>query len=256
MREIKNYTKKNLRDEPVLTILLGTRMAITRSKLNSVERGTKTPKKIKFLDNDADINDNEYHTAEEAEGSNEPTDLHEESESDSNSDSDSDSDEAPEEESTSGVRDEILAKQKLEQKLEQDLKRREKEKRRQQNIHNQQQKLAKKSKVHEEKDLPEFLPDNIFESIDDEETNEEPVITSKHLKLQDFEKLDEISIRKQMKEAKLKEIKKNKKLSIKKGPVHVKVQQFNLDKKVVPKFENKVVNTRNKWLKRKSLGKK
>lgn len=225
-------------------------MVVTRSRLNAKAGNGATPKKMKFLDNDADVNDMEYHTAEEDE-------LNQSAGSqDSDSDSDSDSDEAPEEESTSGIRNEILAKQKEDLKSQQELKKLEKERRRQQNVYNQQQQLLKKNKKQEDK-LPEYLPEDIFESISDNETGEsEPIIPSKHLKLQDFEKLDEMEIRKKIKESKLKELKKSKKLSIKKGPVHVKVQLFNLDKKVVPKFENKVVNTRNKWLKRKSLGKK
>lgn len=224
-------------------------MVVTRSRLNAKTGNGVTPKKMKFLDNDADVNDIEYHTAEEDE-------LNQSAGSqDSDSDSDSDSDEAPEEESTSGIRNEILAKQKEDLKSQQELKKLEKERRRQQNVYNQQQQLLKKNKKQDE--LPEYLPEDIFESISDNEAGEsEPIIPAKHLKLQDFEKLDEMEIRKKIKESKLKELKKSKKLSIKKGPVHVKVQLFNLDKKVVPKFENKVVNTRNKWLKRKSLGKK
>lgn len=224
-------------------------MVVTRSRLNAKAGNGATPKKMKFLDNDADVNDIEYHTAEEDE-------LNQSAGSqDSDSDSDSDSDEAPEEESTSGIRNEILAKQKEDLKSQQELKKLEKERRRQQNVYNQQQQLLKKNKKQDE--LPEYLPEDIFESISDNEAGEsEPIIPAKHLKLQDFEKLDEMEIRKKIKESKLKELKKSKKLSIKKGPVHVKVQLFNLDKKVVPKFENKVVNTRNKWLKRKSLGKK
>lgn len=224
-------------------------MVVTRSRLNAKAGNGATPKKMKFLDNDADVNDIEYHTAEEDEPNQSAGSQ------DSDSDSDSDSDEAPEEESTSGIRNEILAKQKEDLKSQQELKKLEKERRRQQNVYNQQQQLLKKNKKQDE--LPEYLPEDIFESISDNEAGEsEPIIPAKHLKLQDFEKLDEMEIRKKIKESKLKELKKSKKLSIKKGPVHVKVQLFNLDKKVVPKFENKVVNTRNKWLKRKSLGKK
>lgn len=224
-------------------------MVVTRSRLNAKTGNGVTPKKMKFLDNDADVNDIEYHTAEEDEPNQSAGSQ------DSDSDSDSDSDEAPEEESTSGIRNEILAKQKEDLKSQQELKKLEKERRRQQNVYNQQQQLLKKNKKQDE--LPEYLPEDIFESISDNEAGEsEPIKPAKHLKLQDFEKLDEMEIRKKIKESKLKELKKSKKLSIKKGPVHVKVQLFNLDKKVVPKFENKVVNTRNKWLKRKSLGKK
>lgn len=221
-------------------------MVVTRSRLNAKTGNGTTPKETKFLNNDADVNDIEYHTAEEDEPNH----------SAGSEDSDSDSDEAPEEESTSGIRNEILAMQKEDLKSQQELKKLEKERRRQQNIYNQQQQSLKKSKKQEQ-ELPEYLPEDIFESISDNETGEsESIITSKHLKLQDFEKLDEMEIRKKIKESKLKELKKSKKLSIKKGPVHVKVQLFNLERKVVPKFENKVVNTRNKWLKRKSLGKK
>ncbi|CUM56225.1 uncharacterized protein AC631_03651 [Debaryomyces fabryi] len=223
-------------------------MVVTRSRLNAKAGDGATPKKIKFLDNDAEVNDIEYHTAEEEEP-NQSADSDE-------SDSGSDSDEAPEEESTTGIKNEIIAKQKEDLKKQQELKKLEKERRRQQTLYNQQQQQLKKNKKQED-ELPEFLPEDIFESISDNEAEDsEPIIPSKHLKLQDFEKLDEMEIRRQIKQSKLKDLKKSKKLSIKKGPVHVKVQQFNLDKKVVPKFENKVVNTRNKWLKRKSLGKK
>lgn len=198
------------------------------------------------------MNDNEYHTAEEQEDEQDRSEP--ESESEAESGSDSDSDDAPIEESTTGINESILAKQKRELKAKQELKELEKEKRRQQNVHNQKQQLFKKGKKPLQEDLPEYLPEDLIESLDD--IPEPELITpSKHLKLSDFDEYDENEIRRKIKESKLKEIKKNKKLSIKRGPVHVKVLQFD-SKKVVPKSENKIVNARNKWLKRKTLGKK
>lgn len=124
----------------------------------------------------------------------------------------------------------------------------------------QQQKKKESTKIQE--DLPEFLPEDIFDDIEEEEEEQEQEIAAakgKHLKLQDFEEFDKRALAKQIKEEKLKQLKLRKKLIVKRGPVHVKVTSISsqqVNKKLVPVAENKIVNSRNKWLKRKSLGKK
>lgn len=208
-------------------------------------------KKIKFLD----LEDEGFVTAEEdAEEDAEEITPEEEKEvdSESESDSDSDSDDAPEEESTSTSRQAIIEQQKEAFKIRQEKNRQERERRRQLDLQNKQQqeeaRKTKKDRVQEE--MPEYLPTDLLESDDEETTTK---IQPKHIKL---DKEDEKEIRKQMLMKKLGERKKERQSSIKKGPVNVQVQTFNSKKKVVPVAENKIINSREQWLKRKSLGKK
>lgn len=164
----------------------------------------------------------------------------------SDDEQDDDSDEAPEEESTTTAKQAIIAKQRAEKAAEAELRKQEREKRRQQDIYNKQQQEEKKLKQRTE--LPDILPDDILEAANNQEPEPEPIPVSKHKKLQDFD----VEIKQQIKREKLKQLKALNKASIKKGPVHVKVLQST---KGVPRAE-KVVNARDKWLKRKALGRR
>jgi U3 small nucleolar RNA-associated protein 16 len=226
-------------------------MVVTRSGAST----RKDAVKIKFNE-DGENPEGEFHTADEGEDSGEPSkeiaeDEEDEDDEDSqgnDSESDSDSDDAPEEESTAGARKEVLKKQQEQIEIQQEKKKAEREKRKRQDEYNKQQKQSKKPKVDVEQ-LPEFLPEELIESL---ETEEHQTPKNTHIRL-DIE--DEKELRRQAKLEKLANIKKLKSASVKMGPVNVKVQSFN-SKKTVPKAESKIVNSREKWLKRKSLNKK
>lgn len=214
-------------------------MARTRSG----GRSDITPKKIVFLE-DGENPEGEFHTADEDSIINNQDD-----EQDSEP-SDDDSDEAPEEESTSISKKTIIQKQEEAKKLLQEEKRIQREKRKQLQEHNQQQQELKKIKLKSSipEELPDYLPEDILESYH-QEIEEKPQNT--HIRL-DVE--DEKELKRQAKLKKLADLKKSKNIAINKGPVYVQVQSIT-NKKVVPRAETKVINSREKWLKRKSLNK-
>lgn len=216
-------------------------MAVTRS-----HDVPKVGKKIKFLEDDFAGNDGR-HTVEEEDVKSQSEDI------ESNSDSEDDLDDAPEEESTSTAKQSIIERERKQRELEQKAREADREKRREKDLQNQLQQQSKKQKKlarkEDEEELPEFLPEDIFEPVESQPSG-------KHLKAEELDEIDQKLMRQKMKEEKLKSIKNSKKLSIKKGPINVQVQSFNINKKVVPRAEAKIVDAREKWLKRKSLNKK
>ncbi|ABN64854.2 predicted protein [Scheffersomyces stipitis CBS 6054] len=209
-------------------------------------RSAKVPTKIKFSEADNSLNEVEYHTAEENE---------EEEEESSSEDSD---DDAPEEESLSTAKQDIINKQKKQKELEAQRRKEERERRRELDLKNKEQKSKKKEREQpqqEENELPDFLPDDLIEAIENDGLLAAHT-QSKHLKVQDFEEMDQKLLRQKIKQEKLRAIKLSKKLSVNKGPVQVKVQSFNSNKKLVPKSESRIVKSKDKWLKRKSLNRK
>lgn len=215
-------------------------MVVTRSGVTT----KATPKKIVFLE-DGENPEGEFLTADEDSMIND-----QQSEEDIEEDSDEDSDDAPEEESTSTIKKTILQKQEEAKKIKQEEKRIQREKRKQQQEHNAQQQELKKIKIKTSipDELPDYLPEDLLESYT-QEVEEKPKNT--HIRL---DIADEKEARRQAKLQKLANLKKSKKFAINKGPVHVQVQSIT-NKKAVPKAEAKVINSREKWLKRKSLNK-
>lgn len=226
-------------------------MAITRSQLLSADREGKKPMKIKFLDHETSFNDAEYHTAEE--------DTDEKEKNTEELDESSDSDEAPEEESTSKAKQDILEKQNDIQKEEEENKRVERARRRQQHLINEQQQLAKKNKRIVAEDLPELLPDDITVPANEktEKTIDYELDKKRHMRFSfnEKEEIDPKKLHRHYKDEMLKRIHKKKNKPVKKGPVNVKVLDYNHGK-VVPRSEKRVVSLKDKWLNRKSLGKK
>ncbi|CUM64693.1 uncharacterized protein PRCAT00002302001 [Priceomyces carsonii] len=214
-------------------------MVVTRSNLNT----QSSPKKIKFSEDDFEENETHINTIA----------VSKDPESDVISE---DSDEAPEEESTTTTREQVIAKQKEESQRQTELKQLEKEKRRKRDEQYRQQQEEKKKKEQEKSEaLPQFLPDDVFETLNDSIASDQE--RKMHLTLSDFEKLDQKLLNSQLKEEKLRKIRNSKKQSIKKGPVNVAVHSFNTSGKIkVPPAESKVTNSKNKWLKRKALNKK
>lgn len=157
---------------------------------------------------------------------------------------DDDSDEAPEEESVTQAKQQLIDREKAVKEAETEKRRVEREKRRQQDLYNKQQQEQKKTKVVES-EIPDLLPTDVIEAAqqqDEEKEENKPV----HKKVEEFD----LELKKQIQLEKLKKLKT--KASIKKGPVHVKVLKVN---KGVPKSESKI-NSKDKWLKRKALNKK
>ncbi|EGV63089.1 hypothetical protein PSN45_004641 [Yamadazyma tenuis] len=205
---------------------------------------SKQAKKIKFDDEDVSI-DLPLGKTEDVE---DPAMLSEEENS-----SEDDSDEGPEEESTNKAKEDLLAQEKARKKAEAEAKREERQRRRQQDLYNKQQQESKKTKQQKLPSieiLPDILPDEILEAINDENVElASETIQPRHKKIEDFD----VELKKQLKLEKLKKLKALNKSSIKKGPVHVKVLS---SLKGVPRAESKIINSREKWLKRKSLHKK
>lgn len=175
-----------------------------------------------------------------------------ESAQESDSDLDSDSDEAPEAESISTSKQALIQKQKEQEQLQQDLRRQEREKRKQRDLQFKQQQEAKREKIRElaaAEELPDLLPDEVFEP----ETKEE-IRAGKHIRAEEFEK-EHAEERKRAKLAKLRQLKEQRKSALKKGPVVVQVQDFNA-KKQAPRAEQSVLDSKKAWLERASLGRK
>ncbi|EGW31210.1 uncharacterized protein SPAPADRAFT_56102 [Spathaspora passalidarum NRRL Y-27907] len=212
-------------------------MAVTRSQDKA--------KKIVFEDNEDEEESVEIEARQEEE------DKEPESEEESESESESD-DEAPEEESTNKTKQEVLAQQKKREQEQKAQKNAERERRRQLDLRNKQQQESKKATKIEEEALPDLLPDDIMDILSTPEPEEtQSKIKGKHIRL------DEVELDKKKEiEDKLRKIKLQKKMALKKGPVHVQVQKFGKKSEVVPKSENKIIASRDKWLKRKSVNRK
>ncbi|KAG7194272.1 uncharacterized protein KQ657_004999 [Scheffersomyces spartinae] len=231
---------------------------------------TRSGKKLKFNE-DGELSPSEdYHTADEVPSQSEALGEEQVSESESNSgsDSDSDSDDAPEEESTTGARKAVVLKQRAEAQRAQDLKNKEKEKRRQIDLRNKEQQELKRAKEQSQvqetqtleqyhgQALPDYLPEDMFDSLHDEEVGQDHVTKPKtkgtHKKFSD----DLKEMKRQLKMEKLKKLRMAKHETVRKGPVHVQVASFGGKSKTVPKLEVKILDTREKWLKRKSVNRK
>ncbi|ODQ81053.1 hypothetical protein BABINDRAFT_160471 [Babjeviella inositovora NRRL Y-12698] len=147
------------------------------------------------------------------------------------------------------------------QQMQAEAKKADREKRREQNVKFTQQQEEKKTRLAEKKkdsDVPDLLPEDFLESLQnggDESDNKDDAPASKHMKMEDFEEMERDEIRKQIKQQQAKALREAKKATIKKGPVRVTALSA---KKIglVPVSENRVTNARNKWMKRKSLGKR
>lgn len=183
---------------------------------------------------------------------------------DSDSDSDAD-DEAPEEEDmTSGksaVENEIKEREKV-LKNEQKLLR---QRRRQQDAKYTQQQLEKdRMKVKSQKDVMvaddeeiiEELPEHFFDELDVTATHTEK--SPKHV---NFNELDseqyEHEAKMQLRKRNQKILKKLRTTSVKRGPVNVTLLASSQSlSSMAPKKEAPIMNTRDKWLRRKSIKRK
>ncbi|GBL47882.1 hypothetical_protein [Candidozyma auris] len=207
------------------------------------------PKKIKFSE-DGELPDGMSAVIEPA--------VEKQSSDESESESESDSDEAPEEESISASKARTLKQQKEQEQLEQELKKKEKQKRKEQDLLYQQQQQEKKKKLEEilaSSELPDLLPDELIESVEEERKKEKQLPQGKHLRSEELES-ELAEMRKKAKLEKLKQLKQQRTSAVKKGPVNVQVQTFGEKKKTVPKADPKVLESKNSWLNRESLKRK
>lgn len=219
-------------------------MVVTRNG-KSTAAALPAPRRMKFQEENTSM-EADYHTADEA-GGDEPA-----------AEEDLDSDDAPEEESVSSSKSLVLQLQRQQRALEQEQKRLEKERRRHFNeVHAEQQRLKREAQhdTKPAKDLPEFLPGDVLAAMADAEDEEESQPQGKHLRLEDFEELDQRQLARHLKEEQLRQLKLQKRQTIKRGPVHVRVAKAP-SRNSAPAAESKVLNARSKWLKRKSLAKR
>lgn len=162
------------------------------------------------------------------------------------SDSSSD-DEAPEEEGVGNGSS--LAREKEVTQLEQQRRQIEKQKRKERNeLFAKQQQEKKQKQIEPLQELPEELLAQ-FEKTPVETSSLEK---GKH---QVFEDDEEDEFVKRTKSQKLEQLRKLRREAVKKGPVHVKVLGRRHDT-LAPAMDKTVMNKRDKWLKRKSLGKR
>lgn len=225
-----------------------------------------TGKAIKFLEDGTIPLDAEIVTVDSRESTREPEELPDDSDSapeaessntketapDSEEDSDSDSDsDAPEEESTVSAKQASIEKLKQEKQRQQELRRLEREKRKERDAQLKLQLEARRERIREmatAEELPEFLPEEVLKP-------EEPQTSGKHIRLEELEK-EHLESRKRAKLEKLRQIKDLRRQALKKGPVQVQVQAFGLTKRSVPRAEASVLESKNSWLQRASLGKR
>lgn len=190
------------------------------------------------------------------------------------SDSDSSDDDAPEEEGLSAGKDEMEKQVKEREqaiKREQDLL---KEKRRKQNLKFAEQQEQKRSRELEEQkkrqtdedlltateskelELPEELPDEFFDSLDEAE----PAFVAAKPTYVNFNEIDgnyAQEVVQELKKKKKKTLQQLRKKTLKRGPVTVSLLSSLKDQKsLAPKKEDQVTRSKDKWLKRKSLKRK
>lgn len=208
-------------------------MAVTRSH---------TPKKTKFSD-EGELENRTAETAVEVKSVSPEIE-----ENDGSEDSDSD---APEEESTSRTKSSIVAQQKEALRLQKEEKLRQREKRKEQALQNRAQQDKKRQRIQEH-ELPEFLPEDLFEDEAKEEEDEPVLVPPRtHLRLEELDS----AARREAKMEKLRALRNAKNTVVKRGPVHVQVGSFG-GRKSVPVAEDKIVGMRDQWLNREALNKK
>lgn len=184
---------------------------------------------------------------------------------DSDSDSDAD-DEAPEEEDmTSGksaVENEIKKREEIlknEQKLLKERRRQQDAKYTQQQLEKDRMKVKSQKEevmVSDDEEVIEELPEHFFDELDVTTTHTEKSpkhVNFNELDSEQYERETKIQLRKRNQKI----LKKLRTTSVKRGPVNVKLlassQSFS---SMAPKKEAPIMNTRDKWLRRKSVKRK
>lgn len=177
--------------------------------------------------------------------------------------SDSDDDDAPQEEGLSNgvskIEEEIKHREEALRRERQDLK----EKRRKADARFKEQQLAKGAKAQSEapqveEELPEELPEDFFDKLDQEEAGKPIEQIPKHINFNDITDKEYIpEIKKQLDKKKKNTLKKLRANTVKRGSFNVTLlsQQDSMSS-MAPKREATIMNTKDKWLKRKSIRRK
>lgn len=176
-------------------------------------------------------------------------------------DSESD-DEAPEEEGASTTKNEIEEKLKQNEEAKKHEQQLLREKRRKQNaLFKEQQSLKKrKNDFEEDKDNSgdeplEELPEEFLQRVEESESSKSTHINF-HDEIEDEEELQTIQ-REMTKKKKKNQLKNLRRETIKHGPVNVTLlAPSSQSRSMAPKKETKIINTKDKWLRRKALNKK
>lgn len=173
------------------------------------------------------------------------------------SEEESDSDEAPEEDSTSQSREATLNKIKERELADLELKRQAKERRKLKDLQFAEQQLAKKRRLQElalAEQLPELLPEELFEDVDANSTGNKKHMREDELDSQHQRQAE--ALRKQAKLEKLRKLKELKNNAVLKGAVHVRVLASDNGVKKAPVAEQRVLRSKEDWMQRESLAKK
>lgn len=229
-------------------------------------------KHMKFTDDD------EFHTADEGDATNKQ--LNKKQDAEHESDADSSDEEAPEEENVSTAKDavknqikereealmreETVAKEKR-KKQQLKFKEQQEQKRQRESAEEQRRKMlefeerlkAQQESALKEQELPEELSDDFFENL---EKHESTIITTKpkHINFNDIAENNYTEeLKKQIEKQKKKTLNHLRKKSLKRGPVTVSLlTSMTETKSLAPKKETRIMNTKDKWLRRKAVHRK
>lgn len=206
-----------------------------------------------------------------------PTEIPETQPVEEDSDESSSDDEAPEEEGMSQAKSATEQRDRERQKAveaEQELLR---EKRRKQNLRFKEQQEQKRIKEMQEFEsrlkaqekiaaesksdssdeaIPEELPEDFFEKLEQQESTR--IVTKpKHVNFNDIDDNYSQEIKQELQKAKKKTLSKLRKSIVKRGPVKVNLlTKMDNSRSLAPKKNATVTNSKDKWLRRRALGRK
>ncbi|SCU77544.1 LADA_0A01002g1_1 [Lachancea dasiensis] len=204
-----------------------------------------------------------------------PSEIPEQSVADDHSSEDdaSSDDEAPEEEGVVDAKSQIEGRELERQraaKKEQDL---IKDKRRKQNLIFAKQQDEKRTKQFQDfellmkqrelengassdEEIPEELPEGFFENLD-EQASHQIATKPTHVNFNDIDENFTPEVKAELKKQKKKTLNKLRKTTLKRGPVTVNLlATMASSRSLAPKKDPVVLNKKDKWLKRKSLGRR
>ncbi|KOG96585.1 Bud21p [Saccharomyces eubayanus] len=174
------------------------------------------------------------------------------------SDEESDEDDAPQEEGLHSGKNEIESRfTEREEAIRSEQSQLKSKRRKQNELYAKQKKVITEAEVVEETiaELPEELLDN----IDQREESSAQKLSSKHINFDKFDDSDEEEeeVAKAIKARKRKTLKNLRKDSVKRGKFKIQLLPTTQDSKALPpKKESSIINSRDRWLNRKTLNKR
>ncbi|QLQ81979.1 hypothetical protein HG537_0G02330 [Torulaspora globosa] len=171
--------------------------------------------------------------------------------------SDSDDDEAPQEEGVasgiSKVEEEIKQREEALRREKQILK----EKRRKADAKFKEQQVARASSLPPDEEVPEELPEEFFDKLEQQELEKPIEQMPKHINFNDISDRQYTSeIKRQLEKKKQKTLKRLRANTVKKGSFNVTLLSQDSMSAMAPKRESSVMNSKDKWLRRKSIKRK